>query len=57
MKQSRPVPLPDPRVEHLPDPPGYVPAERPDDQDGFDEGMKISMRSVREILERRRKKP
>jgi len=41
----------------LPDPPDYVPAERPDDQDDFDEAMKIGLRSIRELLERRRKKP
>lgn len=56
MKQSQPVRLPDHPARQLPDPPDHVPAERPDDQDGFDAGMKISIRSVREILERRRKK-
>lgn len=39
-----------------PDPPDYVPAERPDDQDDFDEGMRISMKSMRRVLDRRRKK-
>jgi hypothetical protein len=39
-----------------PDPPDYVPAERPDDQDDFDEAMKVGYRGIRELLERRRKK-
>jgi hypothetical protein len=32
-----------------------TPAQRPDDQEGFDEGMRISMKSMRRVLDRRRK--
>lgn len=40
-----------------PDLPDYVPAERPDDQDGFDEAMRVGLKGIGELLERRRKKP
>jgi hypothetical protein len=36
---------------------GDAPAIRPEDQEGFDEAMKIGYRGVRELLERRRRKP
>ncbi len=51
--ESARVPANAPRL--LPDPPDYVPAERPDDQDAFDEAMKVGFKGIRELLERRRK--
>ena len=36
-------------------PPGSVPVERPEDQDGFDEAMKYGYKGIHELLERRRK--
>ena len=56
MKNAEPLRTPVHPERTLPDPPDYVPAERPDDQDAFDEAARVGYKGVRELLERRRKK-
>lgn len=54
------APSPRPAIDSarkLPDPPDYVPEPRPGDQDAFDEAVRVGYQGIRELLERRRKKP